>query len=1032
MSDESPPSLRGPIAWMAQHSIAANLLMALLLGGGIWSAVRIQKEVFPNFALDVVEVYVEYPGAAPTEVEQGILLPVEEAVRGIEGIKEIRSEASEGSGEVLIELVTGVDRMRAFQDVDQAISRILTFPDDIEQPEVRLQSQEREVMSIVLYGNVDRWSLRKLAENLRDTLLNEDTITQISLNRVPDYITHVEIPRTRLREYGLTLGRVADLIEQSSEDVAAGSVETRSGEVLLRMKERKQFAEQFGGIEIVTSDEGASIFLSDIAEVRDGFEEGGFPSLFNQTPSVELEIYRVGDQSPLKISDTVQTVMSDFEQSLPPGVTWRIDSNSAQDYRERMGLLLENGLIAIFIVMGVLALFLNLRLAFWVMMGMTASFIGGIIFLPLVGVSISMISMFAFLIVLGIVVDDAIVVGENIYEERLSQPDTLRAAIVGTREIASPVVFSILTTIVAFVPLLFIPGETGKFWAPLPAVVIVVLTVSLIEALFILPAHLAHAPRRQAEPGTFGHRIHRFQQRVADLFNAFVDKYYRRFLDGSLRYRYITITAAVALIIMVGGYASSSHMGMILMPEVSADEIEAGIRLPVGVTPEQASKVAMDVTRATRRMFDEYNLDLVAEGIKTNVRRGSFVDVEIVMRPPHERDMTAREVIRLWRDQIGDIPGVSQITFEAESGPGGFRPDIDVSLSHSDIEVLEQASRALLVEMNRFETARDVSDDYNKGKSQLDFTLLPEGRALGLTSAEVGQQVRDAFFGALALRQLRGTNEVEVRVKLPLSERQDIHNLEDLVIFTPAGIEVPLLDVVEVERGEAFTSINRRNGRRVVNVEADIEPKRAINQVIAALNRDVLPQLRTDYPGLTWTFEGSEADMREATAALWSGFGIALAIIYSLLAVAFRSYLQPFIVLSAIPFGIVGAVIGHILLGFDISLISLMGVIALSGVVVNDSLIMIDYANKRRNQLGPFQAIHQAGLRRFRPIILTTLTTFGGLTPIILERSLQAQYLIPMAISLGFGIVFATAIILLLVPCLYLALEDVKRLVKTS
>jgi multidrug efflux pump subunit AcrB len=429
-------------------------------------------------------------------------------------------------------------------------------------------------------------------------------------------------------------------------------------------------------------------------------------------------------------------------------------------------------------------------------------------------------------------------------------------------------------------------------------------------------------------------------------------------------------------------------------------------------------------------MFDEHNLHLVAEGVKTNVRGQNFIDVEIVMKPPDEREMTAREVIELWRDSLGDLPGVDQITFEAERGPGGHRQDISVDLSHSDIEVLAKASQAFVERAEQFTNTRDVSDNYNKGKIQFDFHLLPEGRALGLTPADIGDQLRGAFYGSLALRLLRGMNEIEVRVKLPKEEREDLYHLEDLVIRTPTGAEAPLLDVVEVTHGEAFTSINRRDGRRVVNVSMDVEPKRAIGQVITAIETDVLPQLRRDYPGLTWSFEGNDAEMREATATLWGGFGLALVVIYALLAIAFRRYVQPLIVLVAIPFGIVGAVIGHILLGHDLSLISLMGVIALSGVVVNDSLIMIDYANRNRGELSAFDAILKAGVRRFRPIVLTTATTFFGLTPIILEKSLQAQYIVPMAISLGFGIVFATAIILLLVPCLYLILEDLVTIVR--
>ena len=471
-------------------------------------------------------------------------------------------------------------------------------------------------------------------------------------------------------------------------------------------------------------------------------------------------------------------------------------------------------------------------------------------------------------------------------------------------------------------------------------------------------------------------------------------------------------------------------MGMILMPEVAADEIEAGVRLPVGTTPDQAAEVASEITLATQRMFDEHNLYEVAEGIKTNVRGQNFIDVEIVMLPPDERDVTAREVIALWRDNIGDIRGVDQITFEAERGPGGARQDISVDLSHTEIGVLEKASEAFKNKMETFSNTRDVSDNYNKGKLQYDFKLLPEGRNLGLTSSQVGRQVRDAFFGALAMRQLRGTNEVEIRVKLPLQERKDINNLEEFLVRTQDSVEVPLLDVVEVSEREAFTSINRRDGRRVVNVGMDVEPTSATNQVIESINAEVLPQLRSDYPGLTWTFEGSQADMRESTSSLWGGFIMAMLIIYALLAIAFSSYFQPLIVMTAIPFGVVGAVIGHIILGYDLSLVSLMGVIALAGVVVNDSLIMIDYANNQRKDQSAYDAIHEAGLRRFRPIMLTTLTTFGGLTPIILETSSQAFYLIPMAISLGFGIVFATSIILVIVPCLYMALEDVKKFIK--
>lgn len=1030
-SDQNNSALNkqsGPLAFMARNSIIANLLMIILLGGGAWTMVTIQKEVFPQFQLDIVEVSVVYPGAAPEEVERGILMPVEEAVRGVQGIREITSVAREGSGTVNIELISSVDRMKAFQDIDQAVNRIRTFPDDIEEPEVTLQAQQQDVMEIGIYGDVDIWTLRKLAEQLRDRLLNEENITQVEIGNVPDYVTHVEISRQKLREYNLTLGRIADIIRESSEDIPAGAVETMSGEILLRMKERKQWAEEFGKIELVPSGTGSPVLLNDIAEITDGFEETGFHGQFNRQPSVEVQIFRIGDQSPLDIAETTQNVLEEFGESVPPGVNVRIDSNRAEDYEERLSLLTENGILAIVIVLFILTLFLEYHLAFWVMMGMAISFIGGIVFLDFIGVSINMISMFGFLVALGIVVDDAIVVGENIFEYRQRGMGPLEAAIAGVKDIANPVIFSILTNIIAFIPLLFLPGTTGKFWWPLPAVVIVILSVSLFEALFILPAHLSH--RSKKKRSKIADYITRFQKAFARKFEFFIDHYYRPFLEICLRHRYITLSVAIASVLIVGGYAYSDHMGIIMMPEVSADEIEAGVTLPVSTTPQQAAKVANEITESTHRMFEEHNLFEVAEGIKTNVRGQSFIDVEIVMKPPDERDMTAQEVIELWRDEIGDIEGVDQITFEAERGPGGWQQDISVDLSHTNIAVLEKASEDFFATMEEYEATRDINDNYNKGKPQFDFKLLPEGRNLGLSPTEVGRQVRDAFYGALAMRQLRGINEIEVRVKLPRKERQDIYNLEEFIIRAPDGTEVPLLDVATVTEGEAFTSINRRNGRRVITVGMDVEPASAVTRVLESIQKDVLPGLRADYPGITWSFEGSQAEMRESTQALWGGFALALMIIYALLAIAFSSYFQPLIVLMAIPFGLFGAVIGHILLGYDLSLISLMGIIALSGVVVNDSLIMVDHANKNRGEKSAFDAIHDAGVRRFRPIILTTLTTFGGLTPIILETSRQAYYLIPMAISLGFGIVFATGIILVIVPSLYMVLEDVVGLVK--
>ncbi len=1028
-SNNSPESRRsgwvGPIEWMARNSIAANLFMMILLGGGVYMALQVQKEVFPQFELGMVDVNVQYPGASPEEVEKGILQPVEEAVRGVQGIKEMTSTAREGSGRVRLELVSGLDRMKAFQDIDQAVNRIRTFPDDAEEPEVSMRVQQRDVMEIGLYGDVDIWTLRKLGERVRDRLLNEPAISQVELNNVPGYVVHVEISQSTLRQYGLTLGDVARRIEDASRDIPAGAIETHQGEILLRLKERKQWAEQFAKVPIIRSASGVSVTLGELATLTEGFEEDGFHSQFNRQPSVEIEIFRIGEQSPLDIAAAVERVLNELDTTLPDGVHYRIDSNRAEDFHDRLNLLLENGALAVIIVLLILGAFLEYRLAFWIMMGMTISFVGGLLFLPMVNVSINMISMFAFLVVLGIVVDDAIVVGENIYEYREQGHDFMTAAIMGAKDIAAPVTFTILTTIVAFIPVMFIPGTTGLFWWPLPVVVITVLAISLIEALFILPAHLAHSTDKAKT--RLGHLVHRRQRAIAARFNQFVETRYRPFLERCLRHRYVTLSAAVSLLLVTGAFAYSDHMGMVMMPRVAADEIEAGVSLPVGTTQQQAARVANDITESTHAMFLEHNLFEVAEGIKTNVRGKTFIDVEIVLLPPDQRDMSAAEVIELWRNEIGDIDGVDQISFEAERGPGGWRDDISVDLSHTDLDQLAKASQVFFERMESFSATRDVNDSYNKGKLQYDFTLLPEGEMLGLTPDEVGRQVRDAFYGAVAMRQLRGTNEVEVRVKLPEHERQQQTSLDDFIIRTPDGTEVPLMDVAERRLGEAFSSLDRRDGRRVITVGMDVEPQSAVNRVIKAINSDVLPELRQEFPGITWSFRGTQAEMRESTQVLWGGFGMAMLIIYSLLAIAFRSYLQPIIVMLSIPFGIIGAVIGHLLLGYDLSLISMMGVVALAGVVVNGALIMVDFANKKRQSMPVFNAIHEAGVRRFRPIVLTTLTTFGGLTPIILEQSRQAYQLIPMAISLGFGIVFATSIILIIVPCFYLVLEDLNK-----
>ncbi len=1021
-NDRENTGIFSPIRWMVENHIAPNLLMIILLVGGVWMYFNIQKEMMPEATLDIVTVSVRYPGTSPTEVEQGVLLPVEEALQGLQGVKEMTSTAREGSGRITLELLSGVNRQKVYQDIEQEVNRIRTFPEDAEEPEVDLRTIQRDVMEVGIYGDVSSRSLRKLAERLRDTLLQHSAITQLEISHVPEYVTHADISQKKLRAHNLTLSGIARQIENSSRDFPAGDIETANGELLLRIKERRKLAEEFSRVPIITTPAGAQLTLADLGEVNDGFEESAFYSGYNGKESVQVEIFRVGKQSPLEIAAAVKSTLAEFKQSLPRGVKVRIDSNHAEMYGQRLSLLGKNGLIGMIIVLCVLSLFLEIRLALWVMMGMAVSFVGAFLFLPLWAVSFNMVSMFAFLVVLGIVVDDAIVVGENVYEYRRRGYDLITAAVKGTQNIAGPVVFSILTNIVAFVPLMFIPGVMGKFWWPIPAVVITVLLISLLEALYILPAHLAHTSE---EPWTQpGQVLHNSQQKFAAWFHWAVNKYYRPLLEVSVANRYVVLVLAVVLLGVVGGYATSDHMSMIMMPEVGSDEIEAGATLPEDTTRKRALEVARELSSRTLRMFEEHNLQDSAEGVSTHIW-GTHVEAEIIMNPPGERKMSVREVAALWRREVGDIPGVQNLSFETSGGPGGWRDDISVDLSHSDIETLEQASQVFFRRLEEFDATRDVNDNYELGKRQFDFHLLPAGRRLGLTATEVGRQVRSSFYGVEALTLLRGTNEVEVRAKLPETERDSLYDLRNLMIHTSSGGEIPLYDIAKVKKGRAYTSIDRRNGRRIINVGGDVEPRRETSRVLTALKQKVLPRIRDEFPGLTWTFEGMQAEMRESTQTLWGGFILAMLVVYGLLAIAFESYIQPFIVMAGIPFGIIGAVLGHILLGYNLSLISVMGVIGLSGIVVNDSLIMIDYANRQRRDDGAHEAIIEAGVRRFRPILLTTVTTFGGLVPMIFETSRQAMFMVPMAISLGFGILFSTSIILLMVPCFYMMVEDV-------
>tara|TARA_R110002072_G_scaffold157176_1_gene307750 strand:- start:2101 stop:5238 length:3138 start_codon:yes stop_codon:yes gene_type:complete len=1017
----------GPIAWMVHNRVPSNLLMLLFVIGGLLMTTQIKQEVFPEFSTDSISISVTYPGASPEEVEKGIILVLEEAVRGIEGIDETTATANEGSANLILDLDTGTDQQKAYQDVQQAVDRILTFPLNAEEPQINMSSRKRSVLAIQLYGNASEWVLREVAEQVRENLLQSPQITQVEMSGTRNYEIHIEISQENLRAYGLTLGQVAAHISQTAIELPGGSIKTEAGEILVRLSERKDWAAEFESISIITTANGTRVNLSDIADISEGFEDSNRLASFNGLPSVQIEVFRIAAQTPISISDAVKSMLADIQQDLPPGISVSINRDRSDIYRQRLDLLLKNAFLGLLLVIVLLGVFLDLKLAFWVTMGITTSFLGAFLLLPIFGASINMISMFAFIISLGIVVDDAIVAGENIFEYRQSGMNSVDAAIKGAQDIASPVSFSILTNIAAFSPMLFVPGFIGKVWFVIPLVVGSVFIISWIEALFILPAHLAYSTETKPKYA-LTRFLHQQRTKFNAVFNYFVQHIFASLLTLCLRARYLTLAIGIGILISLLAYVASGRMGMVLMPKVESDRSVVSATLPYGSPSHKVIAVRDRLIESAREIIDENGAEKLSMGIYADINENT-VEVTVYLTPPDTRPISTGEVTRLWRDRTGQISGVEILRFESDHGGPGRGPALTVELNHRDINVLDRAGKSLAETLSGYDFVKDIDDGFSDGKQQLDFKLKPEGRSLGLTTRDVAEQIRHAFYGANALRQQRGRNEVKVLVRRPESERISEYDIAQLLIRTPAGTDVPLYEIASVSRGRAYSSIIRHEGRRSINVTAAIEPQDKSEQIINSLKADVLPQLQQDYPGLNFSFEGRQADFRDSLKALGYGFLIVFIILYSLLAIPLGSYMQPTIIISAIPFGIVGAILGHMIMGYSISIISMMGIIALSGVVINDSLIMIEYANRlfKKNQ-DAVQSITQSALRRFRPILLTTLTTFGGLAPMIFETSRQARFMIPMAISLGFGILFATAIILLIVPCLFMVVEDIRGL----
>ena len=1042
-SADTAPQTGGPIAWMARNHVAANLMMLLFLVGGLILSTRVKQEIFPEFTADIVTVSVLYRGASPAEVEQGIILSIEDEVRGLDGVKEVRATATESRAKVTIELLTGADTGKALQDVKNAVDSILSFPEEAERPIVSLVQVRNRVLTLLVHGPQDEQTLRALAERIRDDLLQRPGVTLIELAAARPLEISLEVPQRNLRAYNLTLDRIAREVREAAIELPAGGVKTPGGEVLLRTQERRDFAREYANIPVAAAPDGSQILVGDIADIHDGFEETDVEAVFNGQRAVQIQVFRVGNESPQSVSDTVRAYMAEIESELPPGIGLAIWDDRSEVYRSRVNLLVKNAFLGLVLVLLLLGVFLDPKLAFWVTLGIPISILGSFLFLPLTGASINMITLFAFIITLGIVVDDAVVVGENVYEKRERGLPFLQAATEGAKDIAGPVIFAVLTNIVAFLPLAFVPGTFGRFFGQFPAVVVAVFVVSLVESLLILPAHLS----RRAPENRVWTVLGKPRRMVNDLLQRCLTRGYQPLLGVALTHRYTTLITGIALLILAGGLVGGGHIPFSFIPRIDTDAVAAQATLPFGVPIETARRVRQQLLTAADATVEEHGGADILQGMYALIgapmpafgppRFGGsagggshLVSVQVLLVPSDLREIGSLEFADAWRTAIGDIAGLESLTFSAETDVSEGA-DIDIQLTHRDRPTLEAAATELARTLAGYAGVRDIDDGFARGKPQLSLTLKPEARSLGINATDLARQVRSAFYGVEALRQQRGRNEVRVMVRLPEHERRTAHTVEQLMLRTDRGGEIPLFQAAAVERGRAYTEIRRREGRRIIAVTADVDESTATTSTIMAevLNRE-LPRLMQQYPGLSYALEGEELAIQESLEALGLGFVFALLGIYGLLAVPFRSYVQPVLVMLSIPFGAIGALLGLMLFGYNLSMISMLGIIALSGVVINDSLVLVVTANTIRTtqQLSASEAISRAGTRRFRPILLTSLTTFFGLTPMIFETSVQARFLVPMAISLGFGILFATIIILVLLPASYLILEDLKQL----
>lgn len=1018
------------IAWFTKNHVAANLLLISILLAGLFSvSTQIPLEVFPSFEADRISVSVTLRGSTPEDVEKGVAIRIEEAVQDLEGIKRITSRSSEGSASVSIEVDTGYDPRELLADIKSRVDAINTFPVDAEKPVVALAQRTREVIAVTVSSEYGEKETLEYAEHVRDDLLRLPEITQVELSGVRDYEIAIEVSQDTLRQYDLRLSDISSAISNSSTDVSAGNLKTEGGDVLIRSKGQAYRKDEFAQVVVKYQADGTIIRLGDIARITDDFEETPVRTRFNGKQAAFIDVYRIGPQSAIEVADAVKNYITEHQSQLPEGVELSFWDDDSEIVKSRIATLTTNAIQGGILVLALLTLFLRPAIAFWVFIGIPVSFMGAFLAMPIFGITLNVMSLFGFILVLGIVVDDAIVTGENVYTHLKTAENGEQAAIRGTQEVATPVTFGVLTTVAAFLPLAFIEGNRGALFAQIPVVVIPVLLFSLIESKFVLPAHLKYLKLRseKANPS----KLQQFQQRFADGFEHAIMKYYQPLLNVALKNKLATVSLFVGIFFIILTLITSGWTKFIFFPRIPSETVRAELTFPAGTPFEVTNKYIIDMSDKAKELQEKYR-DEDGQSVILNIlattggRGGSSntgsVRFEITPAEKRESDIGSRELASEWRDLIGIIPGAESVTFRAEFGRSS--DPIDVQLSGSSIDTLEAVAEKVKERLATYPTVYEIADSMSDGKDELQIELTEQGLALGLNRVDVSQQVRNSFFGAQVQRIQRGRDDVRVMVRLPIEERRSVADLTDILIKTPTGGTVPLSHVATLVPGQSPSSIYRIDRYRTLNVTADVEKSNTNMTVLQADLKTYLDELMVQYPGVDYSLEGEAKEQRESFGSLAWGLVFVFFIIYALLAIPFKSYMQPLIVMSVIPFGMIGAVMGHWVMGMELTIMSLLGMLALIGVVVNDSLVLVDFINKKREEGGDLlETVKLAGAARFRPVMLTSLTTFIGLMPLLFEKATQAQFLIPMAVSLGFGIIFATLITLLLVPVNYLLME---------